>query len=141
VGAWQILRVDLVALTGTLYLSGLWPPMSEAVRYLMAWCSYYRLEGSIVSGRRTWSQQTALYAQHRTPSEIAQRVSFHGARGTVTDAVAGDSAHNWGLAIDVDGPDQAEIVQLAHEIGFGTISWDPGHIEWPNWRVLVARAS
>lgn len=128
-----------MAVAGTLYLSGLWPPFSEAVRYLLAWSNSYGLQGEIVSGYRSMQEQAALYAQGRSQSEIIARTSFRGARGTVTDAAPGDSAHNYGLAVDVEGRDQASIVSLARAIGFGTVSWDPAHIEWPNWRTLIGR--
>lgn len=126
-----------MAVSGTSYLYGLWPPMSEAVRYLLAWCAYYKLEGSIVSGLRSNQQQATLYAQGRTPDEIRRQVSKQGSGGSVTDAPPGTSAHNYGLAIDVEGRDQTAIVQLARAIGFATVTWDPAHIEWPSWRALV----
>ena len=127
-----------MALSGSSYLYGLWPPFSEAVRYLQAYCSYYNLEGSIVSGLRSNSEQAKLYAQGRTSAQIANRVSLQGRNGSVTDAPPGTSAHNYGLAVDVEGRDQARIIQLAQAIGFGTVSWDPAHIEWPNWKSLVS---
>ena len=126
-----------MAVSGTWYLSGLWPPFSEAVQYLLAWAQYYDLSGEIVSGYRTMTEQEALYRQGRTQDEINRRVAMHGARGSVTDAAAGSSPHNYGLAVDVQGRDQSTIVQLARAIGFGTVSWDPAHIEWPGWRSLV----
>lgn len=125
-----------MALSAALYLSGLWPPFAEAVRYLQAYANSYGLNCSIVSGYRSIHEQNALYAQGRSPSEVANRVSKRGAGGAVTDAPGGTSPHNYGLAIDVEGPDQAAVVALAREIGFGTVSWDPAHIEWPNWRYL-----
>jgi len=128
-----------MAVSGTSYLYGLWPPFSEAVRYLLAYASYYNLEGSIVSGLRSLQEQAGLYAQGRTQSEILNRVSKRGAGGSVTDAPPGSSAHNYGLAVDIEGRDQARIIQLARAIGFGTVSWDPAHIEWPGWQNLVGR--
>ena len=127
-----------MALSGTSYLSGLWPPFSNAVRYLQAYCAFYNLEASIVSGLRSNQEQARLYAQGRTPDEIARRVSKQGTGGSVTDAPPGTSAHNYGLAVDVEGRDQARVIALAQAIGFGTVSWDPAHIEWPNWKSLVS---
>lgn len=126
-----------MAVSGTWYLSGLWPPFSEAVQYLLAWAQYYQLEGQIVSGYRSMADQTALYAKGRTLDQISRQVALHGTGGSVTDAPAGQSAHNYGLAVDVEGRDAASILQLARAIGFGTVSWDPNHIEWPNWRQLL----
>ena len=128
-----------MALSAGLYLSGLWPPFAEAVRYLQAYASSLQLEARVVSGRRTNTEQAALYSQGRTPYEVAHQVSKQGAGGTVTDAPPGSSAHNYGLAIDVEGRDQTAVVQLARQIGFGTVSWDPAHIEWPGWRSLVGK--
>jgi LAS superfamily LD-carboxypeptidase LdcB len=126
-----------VSLTGELYLSGLWPPFSDAVRYLKAWCDYLSLNAQIVSGYRSPAEQAADYALGRTPQEVIDRVKKYGQGGAVTDAPPGYSAHNYGLAVDVEGPDQANVLQLAKQLGFGTVSWDPAHIEWPGWRGLV----
>jgi len=110
--------------------------MSEAVRYLMAYANSYGLSGSVVSGYRSFREQVELYQKGRSTSEVINRVAKHGAGGTVTDAYAGESAHNYGLAVDIEGPNQAEILELAVAIGFQTVTWDPAHIEWPNWRSL-----
>lgn len=126
-----------MAISGTRYLSGLWPPFSSAVDYLNAWAQYYALSASIVSGYRSLSEQAALYAQGRTQYEIANQISKHGAGGSVTDAPPGRSAHNYGLAVDYEGRDQSSVIQLARAIGFGTVSWDPAHVEWPGWQSLV----
>lgn len=125
-----------MAVSGTLHLSGLWPPMAEAVRYLLQWCQYYNLQGQIVSGFRSNQEQAALYAKGRTAYEVQQRISKGGAGGAVTDAPPGYSAHNYGLAVDIEGADQRAIISLARQIGFGTVSWDPAHIEWPGWQHL-----
>jgi hypothetical protein len=125
--------------TGTYLLSGLWPPFREAALYLLDWTSYLGYEGEIVSGYRSWEEQSRLYQIGRTPAEVANRVSKQGRDGSVTDAPPGASAHNYGLAIDIEGRDQTAIVALARQIGFGTVSWDPAHIEWPNWQSLLRR--
>jgi hypothetical protein len=122
-----------------LHLSGLWPPFAEAVRYLIAWADYYGLQAQIVSGYRSPAEQAQLYAKGRTPVEITNQVKKRGQGGAVTDAPPGASAHNYGLAVDVEGRDQSQVVELAKLIGFGTVSWDPAHIEWPQWESLVSR--
>ena len=127
-----------MALSGTSYLFGLWPPMADAVRYLQAWCEYYGLQGEIVSGFRSMEEQAALYQLGRSPAEVQARVHKQGRGGAVTDAPPGQSAHNWGLAVDVEGRDQAQIIQLGAAIGFGTVSWDPAHLEWPSWQSLIS---
>lgn len=128
-----------MAIGGVWYLSGLWPPFENAVQYLMAYANYYGLSASIVSGYRSMAEQQTLYAQGRTQYEVDHRISKHGTGGSVTDAPPGSSAHNYGLAVDVEGRDQASVIQLARAIGFGTVSWDPAHIEWPNWQALLTR--
>jgi hypothetical protein len=62
----------------------------------------------VTQGLRTWSQQAALYAQGRTaPGEI------------VTNAPAGYSWHEFGLAVD-----------LVPMVG-GEPDWDVEHPSWP----------
>jgi len=125
-------------LSGGFNLSGLWPPYRTAVQdYLMPYVQYFGLQGTIVSGYRSMEEQAVLYRKGRTPAEVAARVSKQGRDGAVTDAPPGSSAHNYGLAIDVEGPHQAQIVDLARQLGFGTVSWDPAHIEWPRWQSLL----
>lgn len=126
-------------MTNELYLSGLWPPFTEAVRYLNAWCEYYGLTMVLVSGYRSNQEQTLLYAKGRTPLEVVQQVKKFGQGGAVTDAPAGYSAHNYGLAVDLDTESRhfTEVKSLAQQIGFGTVSWDPAHLEWPGWQRLV----
>lgn len=126
-------------ISGTFRLSGLWPPMAEAVRYLLAWCEHYGLTVTIVSGLRSMEEQAALYQKGRTPAEVNQRVRKGGAGGSVTDAPPGYSPHNYGLAVDLESPQLEQVKDLARQIGFGTVSWDPPHIEWPGWSSLVGR--
>lgn len=126
-------------MTGEWYLSGLWPPFAEAVRTLDLWCQYYGLSLVLVSGFRSNEEQAQLYAQGRSSAEIRQQVKKQGKGGSVTDAPPGYSAHNYGLAVDLD-PDSRDFkscFQLAQQLGFGTVSWDPDHLEWPQWRSLV----
>lgn len=114
-------------------LSGLWPPFATAVSYLLQWADYLQLEPVVTEGFRSPERQAQLYAQGRTtPGEI------------VTKARAGESAHNYGLAADVTSaygygtPQARAIHQLAQQLGFGTISWDEPHVEWPDWRKLLS---
>lgn len=118
-------------------LAHLWPPFARAVGALQAWADYLGLDGRVISGFRSASEQSRLYAIGRTAREISARVSKQGRDGTVTDAPPGSSAHNYGLAIDVEGRDQRQLVELARQLGFGTVSWDPAHIEWPQWQRLI----
>lgn len=120
-----------------LHLSGLWPPFAEAVRYLLAWADSVGYQGELVSGYRSQGEQLRLYRIGRTLEQVRDRVSLQGRNGSVTDAWPGESPHQYGLAVDVEGPSQQPVVRLAHAIGFGTVSWDPAHVEWPNWRRLL----
>jgi LAS superfamily LD-carboxypeptidase LdcB len=124
-------------ISGTYLLSGLWPPFAEAVRYLLSWADYFGFDVTLTSGYRSNQEQADLYRQGRTPAEIAQHVKKLGRDGAVTDAPPGYSAHNYGLAVDVDSPQLEAVMNLARQIGFGTVSWDPDHIEWPGWKSLV----
>lgn len=121
------------------HYSTLWPPFAEAIRILALWVEYMGLEATVVSSWRSAEEQERLYAIGRTPLEIRERKKKQGLDGAVTDAPPGSSAHNYGLAVDVEGPDQSAVVALAKRLGFGTVSWDPAHIEWPNWSALVKR--
>lgn len=111
--------------------------MAEAVRYLLTWCERFGYSVTIVSGSRSMREQADLYAKGRTPLEVQQRVRKQGRGGAVTDAPPGESPHNYGLAVDLESPQLDLVKQLAVQIGFGTVSWDPPHIEWPSWRSLV----
>lgn len=123
--------------TGTWMLSGLWPPFAEAVRVLLQWTDYYALEVEIVSGYRTLEEQAEKYRQGRTLEQIRGHVSLHGSQGSVTDAFPGSSPHNYGLAVDLGGKGLGEAKRIAVVMGFGTVSWDFPHVEWPNWRQLI----
>jgi len=119
-------------LSSSLYLANLEPGFRSAVAdWLMPWCEYLGLSGQIVSGYRDTAEQDRLYRLGRSPYQYANRVKLHGTQGSVTDAPAGSSAHNYGWAIDVEGPDQARILAVARDLGFALVSWDPAHIEHP----------
>lgn len=120
-------------------LAGLYPPFAQAVGVLQQYAAHYGLRGVIPStgGFRSPAEQERLFAIGRTRLEIAQRTKKFGRGGSVTDAPPGSSAHNWGLAIDVEGPDQAAIIALGKKLGFGTVSWDPAHLEWPKWQQML----
>lgn len=126
-------------MTGEWYLSSLWPPFAQAVQILDQYCQAYGLTLVLASGYRGSEEQAKLYALGRTPSEIASHVHKHGGGGAVTDAPPGYSPHNYGLAVDLDSDsrDFESCKQIAVALGFGTVSWDPPHLEWPGWRSLV----
>lgn len=122
----------------SLYLARLYPPFASAVSdWLVPYCEYYGLEGEVVSGFRSMAEQDALYRLGRSQYQYENQIKLHGTQGSVTDAPPGQSAHNYGLAIDVEGRDQSRIVAVGRWLGFGTVSWDPAHLEYPNWRSLL----
>ena len=99
------------------------------VEYLVAWADYLGLRPVVTETRRSFDRQNELFAQGRTaPGRI------------VTNARAGDSPHQYGLAADVTSsfgygsPAALQIRELARYMGFGTISWDEPHVEAPNWK-------
>ena len=94
----------------------------------------------ITDGFRSMAEQTALYAQGRTK-----------AGKIVTNAKAGQSPHNFGLAVDMafqkDGalsysPDlYAKIYPIAKKLGFELgAEWsgftDKPHFEHPKWEII-----
>lgn len=87
----------------------------------------------LVEGDRSPERQAALYAQGRTTP--GKRVTY---------ARAYESAHNWGLAIDVrpepDTPANWRTLRReAAAIGWGLIGeWDPGHLQHPEWPQYLA---
>jgi peptidoglycan L-alanyl-D-glutamate endopeptidase CwlK len=88
-------------------------------------CERHGITIEVISGLRSWAQQSALYAQGRTkPGPI------------VTKARAGSSWHNYGLAIDLglfaggkylDSADPKRADQIYRELGALAASMG---IEW-----------
>lgn len=77
------------------------PYVANLARRFLALTGENGIDVRIISAFRSWDDQDALYAQGRTqPGEI------------VTDAMGGDSYHNWGLAFD------------AAPVKNGQIDWD-----------------
>lgn len=125
---------------GRYKLASLHPAMAEYVGYLLDYCDAAGIDVTVSSGFRTESEQAALFSHGRTPAEVTGRVKKRGAGGAVTDAPPGYSAHNWGLAVDLESPRLAAVMDLARQMGFATVSWDPDHIEWPGWLQAVRSA-
>jgi peptidoglycan L-alanyl-D-glutamate endopeptidase CwlK len=88
-------------------------------------CERHGITIEVISGLRSWEQQSALYAQGRTkPGQI------------VTKARAGSSWHNYGLAIDLglfaggiylDSADPKRAERIYRELGALAASMG---IEW-----------
>lgn len=70
-------------------LTSLDPYVASLAREFLKLCTENGLPVTILVAFRSWNDQDALYAQGRTaPGNV------------VTDAMGGDSFHNWGLAFD-----------------------------------------
>lgn len=67
------------------------PQAQRAARQFMVAAKAFPLTVQILSGTRTYAEQTALYAQGRTNKS----------KPIVTNAPAGSSNHNFGIAFDV----------------------------------------
>lgn len=115
------------------FLSGLYPDFAAAVAWLLNESRRRGWDVYVTSGYRSMAEQKVLYAKGRSVYEQLRQVKKQGRDGSVTDAPPGWSPHNWGLAVDLGGKDYAKAVALAKAAGFGVVSWDPPHVEWPNW--------
>lgn len=84
----------------------------------------------VISGLRSWAQQSALFAQGRTKPG-----------GIVTNARAGSSWHNYGLAVDLglfakgkylDASEPVRAARIYRELGALAVSMG---LEWAgNWK-------
>jgi peptidoglycan LD-endopeptidase CwlK len=71
-------------------IASLVPKAQRAARQFLVACKAFPYTVKILSGGRTYAEQTAIYAQGRTkPGNV------------VTNAPAGSSNHNFGIAFDV----------------------------------------
>lgn len=130
-----------ILLLSRLDLDSIYPPFLEKVIGVVSDCQTKGAAYFAISGLRTYAEQTKLYEQGRTKPGPK-----------VTSARAGESAHNFGIAMDFcrDGvldraglqPDYrpesyAELGAAAHERGlvWGG-SWqfkDYPHVQWPGF--------
>ena len=98
---------------------------------------------------RTWAQQAfavlashgisgRLYDVYRSPQQQEKRF-----RAGDTRARAWQSPHQYGLAFDFvvsageQSPLQRQLQAAWNAAGLRTISWDPAHVEYPNWKALT----
>lgn len=108
------------------------PLVREAARKTLEACERAGLPFRLFEGYRSPERQTALYAQGRTtPGRI------------VTYARAGESLHNYGLAVDIVGfvggawtwdlPQQSWVHMQAFGKTYGLrgLSFEMPHLEWP----------
>lgn len=121
-----------MAVGGTHLLAQLHPQFAEYVRQALAIMDEYGLQPVVTETLRPAERQEKLYQQGRTRPGPK-----------VTNARAWQSAHQYGLAVDVTSRrgygsrEQQLIHEIFRALGFGTISWDRPHAEYPGWRPLV----
>lgn len=108
-------------------IATLLPEVQPYGRALIQKAAAVGIDIKIISGLRTYEEQDALYAQGRTLPG-----------GTVTNAKAGQSNHNFGIAFDIgvfegskyldDSPKYKTVGMLGTELG----------LEWGgNWETIV----
>ena len=121
-----------MAILGLTLLATLHPTMIEAAREALAQADAEGLRPIISETLRSPARQDQLYAQGRTaPGSI------------VTKARAWESAHQYGLALDVTtsygygSEQQRRLHSLGAAYGFLTISWDLPHWEHPEFPALL----
>jgi peptidoglycan L-alanyl-D-glutamate endopeptidase CwlK len=124
-------------------LADLHPALTDMAINWLSTCRERGLDPLVTCTSRTNAEQTALYAQGRTkPGQI------------VTNAKAGQSAHNYGLALDfvpmINGkiewnakhPHWQLIGEIAESVGFEWAGrWTKfrefPHIQLPSWRDYI----
>lgn len=117
---------------GTHHLAGLHPQFAEYVRQALVLMDQHDLAPVVTEGLRSPERQERLYRQGRTA-----------AGPVVTNARAWQSAHQYGLAVDVtsrrgyNSREQRLIHEVWQALGFGTVRGDLPHAEYPGWRPLV----
>jgi len=96
-------------------LGQLYPPFAAVVRQLLEEAAEHGMQVGVFEGMRTMERQRELYAQGR---DTHGRVIDHAK--VVTNAPAGLSAHNYGLAVDLvfNGGAPGHVWRW---------DWSPGH--------------
>lgn len=120
---------------GTHLLVGLHERFQMAARYALQVFDEAGLEPIVTEGVRSPERQAQLYAQGRTsPGQI------------VTNARPWESAHQYGLAIDVTvragygSAQQREVHRLFAALGFGVVTNDLPHGEHPAFRAWLRQS-
>jgi peptidoglycan L-alanyl-D-glutamate endopeptidase CwlK len=91
------------------------PLLAEKIKRMAVLLAQEGITIRVTQGLRTWEEQDALYAKGRTDHTPPDQI--------VTNAPAGSSWHNYGLAVDV-----APMTNLGPD-------WNVGH---PAWQRIVA---
>ena len=109
------------------YIATLLPEVRPIVRSLVQKAGQSGIRIKIISGRRTYAEQDALYAQGRTKP---------GAK--VTNARGGYSNHNFGIAFDVGVFEGSKYLPESVKYkAVGALGMDLG-LEWGgNWKSIV----
>lgn len=94
------------------------PKLAERVRQMADMLATENIAIRVVQGLRSWSRQQELWQQGRDPEGLIVDISK-----VVTDAPAGHSWHNFGLAADVAPFDS------------GIPDWNANH---PAWKRIVS---
>lgn len=111
--SWRLPNVsDRTAALCAEKLRSLHPIVGLRGRSMVDLCAYAGLAILVTQGLRTWAEQDALYAKGRTMAPIGKRY-------IVTNAKAGQSWHNFGLAFDIVVLDS-----------MGKVDWDASHPGW-----------
>jgi len=110
--------------------------LARAVHQLLTGGEYSAVDGKIHGGSkptttstyRSTQEQERLYAERASNPYPVNR--------------PGDSAHQWGMAVDSDVPDREQPLWRAVRewVGFRVPSNDEVHGEVPNWRDIVRQA-
>lgn len=123
--------------TGSLKLLGLEASVREAAQWCLEVADYYGVPVTVVSGKRSRSEQTRL-------SNNYQGCLRSGRFGKTADCrypanPPGESAHEFALAWDsVVSPElMTWWVQVRRAAGFHVLENDLPHAEAPNWRAYV----
>lgn len=113
------------------------PFVRAAAQRIVAAARAEGIPAVMTSGYRSLAKQRALYNRYR--------------RGGPLAAAPGNSAHNYGLAVDIaisgaakDDRRYRKLHRIGRREGLDTLSGeqlaaDPFHFEVPNWRSLVPR--
>ena len=112
------------------------PVVASAARGIVAELARRGLRAVVTSGYRSLAKQARLYEAYRRGGPLAAR--------------PGQSAHNFGLAVDIAFPGEprssrhyATMHRIARTFGLQPLGVfqrgkDPYHVEVPNWRELIA---
>jgi hypothetical protein len=107
-----------------LQLAGLEPNVRAAAQWALDWAAYFHVPVTVTSTRRTWAEQSELYATYLAGKSLYPANQ------------PGDSAHEFGLAWDSVVPDEffPWWTYLRRLAGFEVFDTDRIHAQVPNWR-------